>query len=741
MEPLLPGPDNLCPKSYMRLSMNAIPSQASSLSKVHIPFGCSIHPFANDEANPVPVISTIIVRCKRCRAYINPYVTWMDGGGRWRCNICDLINETPQDYFSPIDLTTGRRADIATRPELLRGYAEFLATSEYAIRAPQPPSYFFVIDVCYESIVSGMLNCAIEAIKASLDNMPGDPRTRIGFMTFDDSLHFYNLKSNFGRPQMYVVTEMDSVFVPPFDEFLVNLKESRTIVDNLLDIIKKMERKTQKVESCLGSALKAAFQICQRVGGKIIVLQSYIPRGPFGKLQVREFQPLLGTKKESQLLQPSEGGDFYKELGLSCSSHHLSVDLFLFSTDYVDTASLGCLPQITGGELFYFPSFIASRDGETFAANLMHSLTRPTGWESVMRVRTSRGISTNVYHGNYFLKSSDLLSLPTIDADKSFTLQMGISDTITTKYVAVQAALLYTHSCGERRVRVFTLSVPVVANYPDLFKYADVTVVASLIAKMAVDKALASSLGDAREAIANKCVDILTAYKATLSSNASASSSVTLSQATSKLLLPESLKHLPLYVVAMVKSIIFTSRATHPDIRAFHMQRIKVVDLNSCLNFFYPQFYSLTLPVGADQQQQENVVTASVLPQALKLSADQLSRAGIFVVVNGFSIYLYVGEAVAPQLHQEVFGCDFQTLDPINFQGLPIIDNENSRYARKIVEMSRASYSEYQRIILVKSNDRQRAPEFQSLLIEDRTPEGGSYYEFIIQLQNRIASK
>ncbi|EGG24555.1 putative transport protein [Cavenderia fasciculata] len=724
---VVPTAENLCPKSFMRMSMNAVPNLPATLGKVHIPLGCSIQPLALDPNFEVPLISTQIVRCKRvsCKAYINPFVVWVDGGGRWKCNVCDLVNDITQDYFSPIDLTTGKRADIAQRPELQRGCVEFLASREYTIRAPQPPSYFFVIDVCYESVVSGMLNCAIESIKASLDNMPGDSRTRVGFMTFDDSLHFYNLRLNTGKPQVYVVTEMDNIYVPPFDDFLVNLKEARPIVDKLLDIIKTthMQKKEQKVISSLGNALKAAFQICQGVGGKIVVLQSYLPRGHFGKLQVREYQQQLGTKKEALLLQPSDLGEFYKEFGLNCVSHQLSVDVFLFGTDYVDTSSLGCMAQITGGELFYYPSFIASRDGQTFAANLMHTLTRVTGWEAVMRVRTSRQLNINVYHGNYFLKSSDLLSLATTDQDKTYTLQMSINDAITTKYVTIQAALLYSHSSGERRVRVLTTSVPVVTNYADLFRYADVSVVASLITKMAIDKALSSTLNDAREAIANKCVDILTAYKTMLNSNqagggnqSALSTSVTLSPAVPKLLLPESLKHLPLYVVAMVKNI-----------------RMKTVDLVSCLNFFYPQFYNLLAPATEP--------TAQSVPTTLKLSSDQLSRAGVFAVINGYSIFIYVGEQLDQRICHEIFGCDFASLDPLTFQDLPLLDNDANRYARKIIEMSKQSYSEYMRMVLIKSNDRQKGPEFQSLLVEDRSQEGGSYYEFITQLQTRVQQK
>lgn len=584
-----------------------------------------------------------------------------------------------------------------------------------------------------------MLNTAINAIKTTLGDLieKSNGRARFGIMTFDDSLHFYNLKSNpSNRPQMFVVTDMDQVYVPPFEDFLVNLKDGLEVVENTLNIIQSMPRTQQKVESCLGSALKAAFSICERVGGKLIVLQSYIPRGPLGKLSIRDYQPLLGTKKESTLLQPSNDGEFYKELALSCTSQQLSVDLFLFSNDYTDTASLGTLCQITGGSMYYYPSFVASRDGQVFAANLIHSLTRDTAWEAVMRVRTSRGLTINSYHGNYFLKTSDLLGLPTIDSDKTITLQMGISDSIGQKYASLQSALLYTHSCGERRVRVFTISIPVVSNYQDLFRYADISVVTSLISKMAIDKALSSSLNDARDAIANKCVEILQAFKAASTSNPQANPAVTLSQNAPKLLLPETLKHLPLYVVSMVKSIIFSSRTTHPDLRAFHMQRMKTLDLNSCLNFFYPYFYSLLAPPN---YQPPTTPNTPFVPHSFKLSSDELQRNGLFAIVNGYTLYLFIGEQLPQPVFTDIFGVpDVSQLDINTFQDLPILDNDHSRYARKVIELVRNSYPEYLKMFVVKSTDRQRRPEFQSLLIEDRTPEGCSYYEFIIQLQSRI---
>ncbi len=48
-----------------------------------------------------------------------------------------------------------------------------------------PPVYFFLLDVSFAAISSGMLATATAAIKASLDRLPGDERTLIGFLTFD----------------------------------------------------------------------------------------------------------------------------------------------------------------------------------------------------------------------------------------------------------------------------------------------------------------------------------------------------------------------------------------------------------------------------------------------------------------------------------------------------------------------------------------------------------------------------
>lgn len=38
------------------------------------------------------------------------------------------------------------------------------------------------------------MQVVVETIKSSLDKLPGFPRTQIGFLTFDSTLHFHMLK-------------------------------------------------------------------------------------------------------------------------------------------------------------------------------------------------------------------------------------------------------------------------------------------------------------------------------------------------------------------------------------------------------------------------------------------------------------------------------------------------------------------------------------------------------------------
>jgi protein transport protein SEC24 len=84
----------------------------------------------------------------------------------------------------------------------LKGSVDFLVSNEYMNRPPMPPTYVFVLDVSKPAIDTGYLSICASTIKSVIESslLPGGERTRIGFITFDSSVHFYNLRSTLKQP-------------------------------------------------------------------------------------------------------------------------------------------------------------------------------------------------------------------------------------------------------------------------------------------------------------------------------------------------------------------------------------------------------------------------------------------------------------------------------------------------------------------------------------------------------------
>ena len=61
----------------------------------------------------------------------------------------------------------------------------------------------------------------------------------------------------------------------------------------------------------------------------------------------------------------------------------------------------------------------------------------------------STGLSIHTFHGNFFVRSTDLVSLPNVSPDSGFSMQIDIEDSLTDSNIAVfQSALLYTSTKG-----------------------------------------------------------------------------------------------------------------------------------------------------------------------------------------------------------------------------------------------------------------------------------------------------
>lgn len=707
-----------CSPDIFRCTLTKIPETKSLLDKSRLPLGVLIHPFKDLDHLSV-IQCTVIVRCRLCRTYINPFVYFVDNK-RWKCNLCFRVNELPDEFqFDPMTKTYG---DPSRRPEIKSATIEFIAPSEYMVRPPQPAVYVFLFDVSRLAADCGYLEVACRVLLENLDKLPGDARTSVAFITFDSAVHFYSLTEGQAQPHQMVVVDIEDMFLPCPENLLVNLSECHELIRDLLVELPNKFKESYDTGCALGAALQAAYKLLAPTGGRITVFQSCLPNMGPGALTPRE-DPAQRASENVTHLNPVT--DFYKKLALDCSGQQIAVDLFLVNSQYVDLATLSGVSRFSGGCMHHFPLFRADKPFlvQSLEKVLHRYLTRKIGFESVMRLRCTRGLSIHTFHGNFFVRSTDLLSLPNANPDAGFGMQVSIDENLSDiQTVCFQAALLYTSSKGERRIRVHTLCLPITSNLSEVMHGADQQCIVGLLAKMAVDRSVQSSLSDAREAFVNVVADVLSAFRVVQSSNA-----------VGCVLAPSSLRLLPLYILSLLKYVAFrTGQSTRLDDRVFAMCQMKTLPLCYLVQAVYPDLYPLN---DLDQLSELDLGDHTVVqPPRLHLSAERLDSQTVFLLDDGASLIIYVGHNVDPTICQAMFDVPHFAAIPQEMFSLPELANPLSERLRHFVTYLQdlKPFSAPLQIIRDDSHYRMR---FLERLVEDKNEAGTSYYEFLQRIK------
>ncbi|KAF9733406.1 COPII subunit [Paraphaeosphaeria minitans] len=733
-----PSPHANCPAPYIRSTLTSVPTTHSLLKKSKLPFSLIVQPYTSlheDEA-PIPVIDDqVISRCRRCRAYINPYVTFLDHGHRWRCNMCNLTNDVPQAF--DWDAAQQKSVDRWQRSELNYGVVEFVAPQEYMVRPPQPLVYLFLIEVGQASLVNGLCATVSKIIAEALPRIPNaDGRTRVGFIGFDTSLYYFSIPrdgSENNDPSMLVVSDLDEPFLPTPDNLLVTLSESMQNVQTFLEKLPAMFQDNPQPGSAMGSALRAGHRMTAAIGAKITVLSSSIPNAGFGKLENRERKDILGTSKEGSLLQTQNS--FYKSFAVECSKNQVSIDMFLFSSAYQDVASLSNLPRYTGGQTYFYPGWNAARqeDAIKLAQEFTNYLSSEIGLEAVLRVRASTGLRMSAFYGNFFNRSSDLCAFPSFPRDQQYNVEVAIDETLTRPQVFLQAAVLHTSCNGSRRIRVMTLGLPTTDNIASVYAGADAQAITTYFSHKAVERALSSGLDAARDALQSKVIEILQTYKSNIGGG------------TGGLTLPGNLRALPVLFLGLIKNVGLRKSALIPsDLRAAALCLLSTLPTALLLRYIYPSFHSLhDMPddAGVPDPQTGNII----MPPRLNLSSERIVPYGLYLLDDGVNQFLWVGRDAVPALLMDVFGVEDQSLIKQGKTTLPLFDNDFSQCIHAVLEKARdhkakgvGSITVPTLYVVRESGEPTLKLWAQTLLVEDRADQGVSLQQWLGMLREKV---
>ncbi|MCO5560069.1 hypothetical protein L7F22_013675 [Adiantum nelumboides] len=717
-----------CSPRYMRCTLSQIPCSGDLLANSGMPLALMVQPLAlpHPMEEPIQVVDfgeNGPVRCIRCKAYINPFMRFIDQGRRFKCNFCGQTNDTPRDYHCNLG-PDNRRRDVDSRPELSRGTVEFVATKEFLVRPPMSPMFFFLIDVSMNAVATGATAAACSALHRALAELLNVPHAKVGIATFDNTLHFYNFNQS-QQASMLVVPDVQDVYAPLQSGLTVPVIEYREQLEQLLENIPSMFQGTMIADSALGAAIKGASLAIKSNGGKLLVFQSGFPSTGFGALAARDPDSRKGLppgeKDLNKLLQPVD--KTLKTLAVELAELQVCCDLFLTTQEYVDVASLAVVPGTTGGQIYYYHPFSATLDSAKLYNDLRWNLTRPQGMEAVMRVRCSQGLQVQEYVGNFHRGTPTDVDLPAVDCDKSVMVTFKHDEKLQDgSDCCFQCALLYTTIDGQRRIRVTTLSLTCTTVLNNVFRGADLDAQFTYFLKHAAQEAPANPLAQLREKMTSSCVNILFTYRKFCATASSAG----------QLILPEALKLLPLYTLALTKSIGLRSDA-RTDYRCYWLARALTISTPLAIPIVYPRMFSVH-----DLSQKE--FGDGNLPPPLHLSSENLENEGVFLLETGEDAYIYAGKGVSSETLFQLFGVQSVNEMQTNQFVLQEFDNDASRKLNALVNEIRKERCSYLRLHWCRRGDLLEFLFF-SLLVEDKNALGLSYVEYLVHVHRQIQNK
>ena len=424
-----------------------------------------------------------------------------------------------------------------------------------------------------------------------------------------------------------------------------------------------------------------------------------------------------------------------KAVGLSLGFDLFSCRLASAGSSYADVATVSALSTVTGGQLYRYyassltvaqptrsgagaaaassgaglvlPGSFALLDGETLAKDVRRNLvTRAAGANATLIIRVSRGLAVAQYYGNFYSYYDNLLA--TVDADKAVGFRVEYRDTLSLtgtgawaggnpghaplmppsqavvqsgkggaagspNECCVQAALLYTTASGHRRIRVHTLSLPIVATVGDVFTRVDLDTIVALSLKQAAEplyyrtahKAAAAGAGSgasnavllaSQDAAVNSLLDCLYAYR----------KYVCVGSVSTQLILPDTVKLLPVCTLGLIKSELLQREGTGVRVDDRTTLAVQALCLPAALatTAVVPRLYDVIKcayrgpalsPEGdsADTPPGEEPVRGGWPTETPQLSS--LSATSIFVLDDARTLYVYVGSAVPAHVITALF--------------------------------------------------------------------------------------
>ncbi|KAK8805801.1 hypothetical protein WA158_002457 [Blastocystis sp. Blastoise] len=628
----------------------------------------------------------------------------------------------------------GKRSDREQRPELSRGIYDIKVGEEFASRPKQECIYVFLLDATKQSLENGLLEVSISSLEACISTLVERERCKIGICVYDNVLHF--IQSHNGHIQETVMCDLEDPFAPlPSTSFLIDSKQQDSFTSIISHLRETYLHPTYIYEIGISMAsLKAIAHVLEVTGGQVIIISG--EASIMGNLAVNrtENPRTYGTLEESTLYLPSDNMATYEDLALYCVIHQICVHLCLLTAEHVHLAEMRRLAEVTGGTIYLIDDLLINRDYSIseLHAYIQNIVLKYQVYEGVLKIRTSKELKfVDAYGG--FSRGEDEIYVPVIDNDRCFYIKLDLPKYLYEKEQFVQCALLYLDIYGNRFLRVFNYKFRCTDNFTSMYRSMDLSSILLAISRDAVVSLPDANLVEIRDVIQEQVCKSFGSYRNHCSS----------SSPRGQLVLPETLKLLPLYINCLMKSsLLLLNDNTHSSLKDIHPRgdertwaahHINTCSMESLFDYLYPSLYELD-PSKSWGNESNGLLEK---PTPLFLTAASLNNQHIFLITGSMGITLLVGSQTPIEQLNDLFGIyDMNTL-----MSTPVFlteyDNDFSFRVNRLIEDYQQRFAPYMVPRVVIRGTPAEIP-YLEMLTEDRIRHDPSFAEFLCNLHRKI---
>ncbi len=701
-----------CSNEFISPTTNVFPNNNNLLTELSFPIGLNLSPLSNMSQREIPFINygeKNIPRCpnNNCRAYLNPFVKFIEGGDKWICNICNQINITEDYYYNNLD-NNNERIDKNTKIELFNGSYEFFANQTYWKNGKNPTKAFFIflIETSLSAINNGYLNAIIESLKDIINNESfyNGNDVNISFITYDSNVHFYNYNNKMNQPQLLCVTD-EPVFLPSIkDNLIYNLKNQKDKILQILDCIQNtFTTNSIKDSNKIFSALNGAYLLGRSLGGKIIIFSSSNSLANNNKL-IKEIDKTL-TKE--QIAYSTHDKRQLGNMGINLTNENMSCDIFACAENLIYVYTLNQLCEYSNGNLYFYKNFNINLHYKNLFNQIRKVLSRQICWEGVLRTRFSHNYQICEYLTPVLISNKDLFIFPCGDSDQHYQIGVNmiqkkeennnnnndISDNFNDNFIYIQSALLYSYGDGQRRIRVHNLCLPLSNKNRDIYNGINPEFLATYYLKQTIDKIYKT------KNISNAIISTETLFKTFISLVLNTSQSM-------KKELIDNLQYLPIYMLGMIKHRVFCKDEIERnyDIDLSNYLRIKLQRMSSeeILPYIYPNIYPIHELLNYENLGKINNETfVPNIPNIISTRESSMEKNGLYLIDNGYLLIIYVKKDVDPFILKSLFEVEDLQYLSINVNEENVFGNLDDFKERimNIIDYIRGGKSLFQNLI------------------------------------------